>query len=161
MEDEAIEFQVGRILSQRGLTLAIAESCTGGLICHWITNVPGASDYFLGGVVSYANRAKVERLGVRQGTLDRHGAVSEQTVIEMARGVRAAFGADLGLSVSGIAGPSGGTSEKPVGTVWTGLNAGGEQFARHRLWHGSREEIKAEAARGALQFLLDYLASLR
>jgi len=160
MNEKGIEYKLGEMFSQRDLTLAIAESCTGGLVCHRITNVPGASDYFIGGVISYANRAKIERLGVRQDTLLSYGAVSEQTVIEMAAGVRAAFKTDIGLSISGIAGPSGGTPEKPVGTVWIGLNTVHKDIAQHHLWHGNRTEIKEQAAQGALLLLFDYLSSV-
>ena len=105
-------------LAAAGHTLATAESCTGGWIAQAITAIPGSSDVFPGGIVSYSNRAKVELLGVSQATLDEHGAVSEQTVIEMASGARARFHSDYAVAVSGIAGPGGGTDDKPVGTVW-------------------------------------------
>jgi nicotinamide-nucleotide amidase len=106
------------MLRDRKLTLAIAESCTGGFLSHLVTSVPGSSDYLLGSIVSYSNSVKVNNLGVSRGTLEQHGAVSEQTVKEMANLVRLKFNAHIGVATSGVAGPGGGTSEKPVGTVW-------------------------------------------
>ncbi len=120
-ERESLEEVVGRMLQQRGLTIGAAESCTGGFLAHRITSVPGSSDYFEGAIVAYCNRLKKELLGVRPQTLEQHGAVSEQAVREMAEGARAALGVDLAISVSGIAGPGGGTPEKPVGTIWMAL----------------------------------------
>ena len=111
------------LLRARGLKLATAESCSGGLIADRITDVPGSSDYFVGGIVSYAYEAKVALLHVSLDTLRNNGAVSRETVIEMARGVRTALEADIGVGVSGIAGPGGGLPEKPVGTTWIGLSA--------------------------------------
>ncbi|MFZ3069494.1 MAG: nicotinamide-nucleotide amidohydrolase family protein, partial [Anaerolineaceae bacterium] len=118
LETLSIEEKIGRMLSERKLTLALAESCTGGLISHRITNVPGSSEYFIGGVVSYAYAAKVALLGVKWETLQAHGAVSSETVLEMARGARQALKTDIGLSVSCIAGPGGATPNKPVGSSW-------------------------------------------
>lgn len=153
----ALEVSVGELLRQRGLWLAVAESCTGGLIGHLLTNVPGSSDYFLGGVIAYANEAKAGLLGVRRDTLQNHGAVSQETALEMARGVRTAMQADIGISVTGIAGPSGGTLEKPVGTVWIGLSSNDEQYARHFQWSGNRLSVKEQSAQAALQMLRQYL----
>jgi nicotinamide-nucleotide amidase len=116
--DDDLEVVVGRALRENRLTISVAESCTGGHLAHMITSVPGSSSYFMGGIVAYANEVKVGELGVHPDTLTEHGAVSEQTVIEMAQGARHKFGTDIGLSTSGIAGPDGGTPEKPVGTVW-------------------------------------------
>ncbi len=113
-----LEVVTGHLLKARGLTIATAESCTGGHLSHMITSVPGSSAYFKGGVIAYANEIKVNELGVREQTVKDHGAVSEETVSEMAQGVRKKFGTDLGIATSGIAGPDGGTPEKPVGTVW-------------------------------------------
>lgn len=122
-EGESMEAVVGRLLSQNQSTLAVAESCTGGLIAHWLTNVAGSSEYFLYSGVVYANQAKVDLLGVSQDTLNRYGAVHEETAREMASRVRRITGATYGLATSGIAGPGGGTEDKPVGTVCIGLAA--------------------------------------
>lgn len=151
------EIVVGQLLKEKGLTLATAESCTGGLIADRITNVPGSSEYFRGGVVAYAYEAKVALLDVSWDTLRTCGAVSKETVIEMARGVRIALGADLALSVSGIAGPGGGLPDKPVGTTWIGLSTTDGDWARRFVWDGDRLENKALSADAALQFLIDYL----
>jgi PncC family amidohydrolase len=151
------EIVVGQLLKEKGLTLATAESCTGGLIADRITNVPGSSDYFRGGIVAYAYEAKVALLDVSWDTLRMHGAVSKETVIEMARGVRIALGADLALSVSGIAGPGGGLPDKPVGTTWIGLSTTDGDWARRFIWDGDRLENKALSADAAFQFLIDYL----
>ena len=157
MSEEPLEVRIGEQLRQRGLSLAVAESCTGGLIGHRITNVAGSSTYFAGGVISYANEAKRRLLGVRGETLEKHGAVSRETVLEMARGVRSAFAADVGLAVSGIAGPGGGTPDKPVGTVWIGLSTPDkEQSWSYRL-EGDRVQIKEAAAGRALGHLVEYL----
>ncbi len=125
-DGESMEAVVGRLLSDKKSTLAVAESCTGGLIAHWLTNVAGSSDYFLYSGVVYDNQAKVALLGVSQDTLNRHGAVHEETAREMAIRVRLITGATYGLATSGIAGPGGGTDEKPVGTVCIGLATPGD-----------------------------------
>lgn len=151
------EYLIGDLLRDQNLKLAVAESCTGGLIGHLLTNVPGSSDYYVGGIVSYANEVKIHTLGVHQDTLEKHGAVSEETVLEMARGVRLTLHADIGLSVSGIAGPGGWTAEKPVGTVWIGLVAEDTEQARHHILDGDRIEIKEQAARQALKIVIEYL----
>jgi nicotinamide-nucleotide amidase len=120
-DDDEIENVVVRRLTEKKQTLALAESCTGGSLAHRVTNIAGASAVFLGGVVSYANRAKEDFLGVRAETLRQHGAVSEAVAREMAVGAREKFGADVALAVTGIAGPGGGTPDKPVGTVFIAL----------------------------------------
>lgn len=120
-EDKELEEVVGQILFKRHLTLSSAESCTGGYIAHKITSVPGSSSYFLGSIISYDNSVKINSLGVSEETLSTHGAVSEETVIQMAKGVREKLGTSISVSTSGIAGPGGGTEEKPVGTVWVAL----------------------------------------
>jgi PncC family amidohydrolase len=153
----SLEWQVGEILHKIKATLVTAESCTGGLIAHRITNVPGSSAYFLGGVVAYAYQAKADLLGVSWNTLNTKGAVSPETVLEMARGARKALGGDIALSVSGVAGPGGGTPQKPVGTTWIGLVVPDGEWTRHFLWSGDREQNKAYSADAALQMLLDYL----
>ena len=152
-----LESQVHDLLLRAGLRLATAESCTGGLVGHRITNIPGSSDYFQGGIISYSNDAKMRLLGVSRETLERHGAVSRETVLEMARGVQAALGSDIGLSISGIAGPGGGSPEKPTGTVWIGLSAPGQEIARHYLFQGDRLAVKEQSAEAAMRLLLDYL----
>ena len=153
----SIETKIGNLLRQRGLKLAVAESCTGGLIGHRITNVPGSSDYFNGGVIAYAYEAKVNLLGVSWNTLKAYGAVSRETVLEMAAGARRSLEADIAVSVSGIAGPGGGLPNKPVGTVWIGLAAPQGQWARIFCFRGNREQNKAAASEAALTMLLDYL----
>jgi nicotinamide-nucleotide amidase len=155
--DKSLEVLVGEILSSRGLRLAVAESCTGGLISHLLTNVAGSSRYYIGSVTAYANEAKVRLLGVSWQTLEKYGAVSSETVIEMARGVRVTLAADIGISVSGIAGPGGGTPEKPVGTVWIGLSTPLLEYSRHYLWSGDRLAVKEQSAQAALTLLVDYL----
>ncbi len=152
-----LEEQIGPLLTARNLRLAVAESCTGGLIGHRITNVPGSSAYYLGSVTAYAYEAKVRLLGVSWETLNSHGAVSRETVLEMARGIRHTLGADLGLSVSGIAGPGGGTEEKPVGTTWIALADDEHAWARLYCWDGDRLANKAHSAQAALEMLLAYL----
>lgn len=154
---ESLDFRVGNLLRERGLKLALAESCTGGLIGDRITNTPGSSDYFVGGVVAYAYSAKADLLGVSWDTLNSKGAVSQETVLEMARGARRVFGADIAVSISGIAGPGGGTADKPVGTTWVGLVAPDGEWAKRFQFSGIREQNKASAADAALQMLLDYL----
>jgi PncC family amidohydrolase len=152
-----LEFLLGEKLRTRGFKLATAESCTGGLIGDRLTNVPGSSDYYLGGVVAYAYEAKVALIGVSWDTLQTYGAVSRETVLEMARGVRKALIADIAVSVSGIAGPGGGLPEKPVGTTWLGLSTLEGERARVYCFDGDREANKASSADAALQFVMDYL----
>lgn len=152
-----LEEQVGAILRQRGLKLATAESCTGGLLASRLTDVPGSSDYFLGGFVSYAYEAKVASLNVSWDTLQAYGAVSAETVLEMARGARNALKADLAISISGIAGPGGGLPNKPVGTTWFGLIAPEGEWSVLRQFEGDRLQNKSQASEAALQLLMDYL----
>jgi PncC family amidohydrolase len=158
-----LEVQVGSWLRKRHLKLVTAESCTGGLVSDRITNVPGSSDYFLGGVTAYAYEAKERLLGVPRETLASYGAVSEEVVLAMAQGARNAFSVDfpldqlVGISVSGIAGPGGGLPNKPVGTVWIGLSAPDFDRAWKYLWRGNRVENKVLSAEQALQLLLNYL----
>ena len=156
----ALESQVGDLLRQRGWYLATAESCTGGLIGHRLTNVPGSSDYYLGGIIAYANPVKIHTLGVSQRTIDLYGAVSRETVIEMARGARIQLSAQIGLSVSGIAGPGGASPEKPVGLTWIGLSAGDSEEARSFVFPGDRLAVKEQAAEQALQMINEYLVGI-
>ncbi|HET7090208.1 MAG TPA: CinA family protein [Anaerolineae bacterium] len=158
MTSESLEELIGKLLTEKKLTLALGESCTGGLVAHRLTNVPGSSNYVLGGIIAYSNEAKERLLGVQHATLEEHGAVSGETAIEMAYGARAALGADVGLSVTGIAGPGGGTPEKPVGLVYVALSAGDWEQVERFVWSGSREENKAQSAEAALVMLRDYLS---
>ncbi len=148
-----LEENVGQVLRSRGLSLAVAESCSGGLICHRITNVAGSSDYFLGGIVAYSNQAKMDFLEVPAVTLETFGAVSAPTAQAMAQGAAARFRADLAVAVTGIAGPTGGSPEKPVGTVFLGLATPHGVKTRHCRFFGSREEIKILTAQTALDWL--------
>jgi len=152
-----LEEALKEALISRGLKLAAAESCTGGLVSHRITNMSGSSEYFPGCFVAYSYEAKVNLLGVSWDTLNAHGAVSRETVIEMARGARKLFSADIGISVSGIAGPTGAMPGKPVGTTWLGLSAGTGEWTRHFVWDGDREQNKQCSSEAALQFVLDHL----
>jgi len=153
----ALEERVGELLRTRGLTLAVAESCTGGLLSHLITNVPGSSAYFLGGVVAYSNAAKERLLGVRRETLEEEGAVSAAAAKEMARGARALFGTDLALATTGIAGPGGGTADKPVGLVYIALAAQDRELCERCIWRSGRMENKLRSAERALEMLKEYL----
>ena len=153
----SLEVLVGQLLREKGLNLATAESCTGGMLADRITNVPGSSEYFRGGVVAYAYEAKVALLKVTWDTLRAYGAVSQETVIEMARGARMALGADVAVSVSGIAGPGGDMPDKPVGTTWIGLSTTEGDWARKFVWDGDRSQNKALSAEAALQLIADYL----
>ena len=153
----SLEVQVGDLLRKRALKLALAESCTGGLIGDRITNVPGSSEYFLGSVVAYAYEAKAALLGVSWDTLNTKGAVSQETVLEMARGARRVLNTDVAVSVTGIAGPGGGTPEKPVGSTWIGLVTKEGEWTRLFQFPGDREQNKNSSANAALQMLLDYL----
>ena len=153
----SVEVQIGNLLRKRELKLALAESCTGGQIGDRITNVPGSSEYFLGGIVAYAYEVKVALLAVSWDTLNTKGAVSQETVLEMARGARRILNTDIAVSVTGIAGPGGGTPEKPVGTTWIGLVAKEGEWTRLFQFSGNREQNKISSADAALQMLLDYL----
>ena len=151
--DITMEECVGRLLLGKNYTLALAESCTGGLISRRITRIAGSSAYYLGGAVTYANAAKVSFLGVNPITLEKHGAVSEQTAQEMSRGIRERTGANIALSVTGVAGPSGGSVEKPVGTVWMSIALADRHEARLFRFHGDRDRIILGASQAALNWL--------
>ena len=156
----ALSAQVGETLRARGLRMATAESCTGGLIGHLVTEVSGSSDYFVGGAIVYSNAAKEAVLGVRHATLEAHGAVSYETAAEMAAGARRLYGVEIGVSVTGIAGPGGGVPGKPSGTVYIHLSAAdgferGERF----LWQSDRSGNKLLSARAAIEMVRDYLAA--
>ncbi len=151
------EERLNRLLTRRGLTIAVAESCTGGLISSRITDVAGASAYFQAGLVTYSNKAKETLLSVPEDLLTAKGAVSAEVAARMAEGARHATGADIGLSVTGVAGPGGGTRSKPVGTVYMGLAAAGVSLAGQHKFDGDRAAIKRQTADAALTFVLDYL----
>jgi nicotinamide-nucleotide amidase len=152
-----LEEKIGLLLKQKGLKIAIAESCTGGLIANRITNISGASDWFEAGFITYSNRSKILFLGVPEEIIAKKGAVSPDTARLMAEGAKRATGVDIGLSVTGIAGPTGGTIEKPVGTVYIGILCSVGAFVRYFLFKGDRQEIKKQTSDAALTFVLDYL----
>ena len=153
----SIEERVGALLRRRGLTLAAAESCTGGLLSHRLTNVSGSSEYYLGGVVAYSNRLKETLLGVRPETLRAHGAVSEETAREMARGARLRLGADVGVSITGIAGPTGATAEKPVGLMYVAVSWAGEERCQRFVFAHDRLGNKHASVEAAMGLVMDSL----
>lgn len=156
-----LEELVARLLTEQGLTIAVAESCTGGLIAHQLTNVPGSSAYLVGGVVAYSNEVKERVLGVSGETLSAYGAVSEETAREMARRARRLFDTDLAISATGIAGPTGGTPDKPVGLVYVALAAPDLERCERHLWRGNRLENKRRTSEAALEMLRKYLEARR
>lgn len=151
------ELLIGESLREKGLKLALAESCTGGLLSSRITDVPGSSEYFLGSIVAYANGVKVSGLGVRAATLGRYGAVSKETAAEMARGVKKALGAGFSAAITGIAGPGGGTPEKPVGLVFIAVSKGRTTEVKRFVFKGGRKSIKKQSAEAALSMLAEAL----
>ena len=158
---ENLETQIIHLLAARKQTLAVAESCTGGYIAHRLTNVPGASEVFSAGLVTYSNRAKQKFLGVSSETLAQYGAVSEPVAREMAEGARRACGTDYAISVTGIAGPGGGTVEKPVGTVFIGATSDRQTVVVQRNNPGDRLAFKEITADQALQQLLTLIERIR
>lgn len=148
---------IGELLKAKGLSLATVESATGGLIAKLLTDVPGSSEYFRGGIVSYHNDIKINVVGVKAGTIDGEGAVSGEVAAEMADGGRRLLGADICLSDTGIAGPGGGSVEKPVGLCYLGLSHAKGTFTKKRLFQGDREAIRQAAATAALDWLKDML----
>jgi nicotinamide-nucleotide amidase len=152
-----LEEKVGALLLERGLTLATAESCTGGLLGHRLTNIPGSSAYYLGGVVAYSYEAKESLLGVKHETLVAQGAVSEETAREMARGARDRLRADVAVALTGIAGPGGGMPNKPVGLVYLALSAAETEICKQYVWQGDRLANKQQSADAALGMLFSFL----
>jgi len=148
---------MGDLLRNKGLTLSAAESCTGGLVSDRITNISGSSDYFLGSAVTYSNEAKRDVLGVSEASLKKYGAVSEQVAKEMALGCRKTFGSDIGISTTGIAGPTGGSKEKPVGLVWFAVADGQTIVAEKEIFSGDRIDIKNDAAMHAINMVINFL----
>jgi len=149
--------RVAELLSSKGLTLALAESCTGGMISHMITDLPGASRYFMASIVTYSDSSKMSLLGVKEGTLIEHGAVSAEVAAEMAIGVRELVGSDIGLSATGIAGPGGATEEKPVGLVHFALSTGGILRTDSKVFSGDREQVRRAASKYAMGLILETL----
>lgn len=144
-------------LGKKGLSISFAESCTGGLCSAMITAIPGSSLIFPGAIVSYANTAKMKLLGVNEDTLNNHGAVSSETVLEMANGARELFSTEISVAISGVAGPGGGSQEKPVGTVYTAFNIKGKQFYKKLELKGSRKKIRMKTCTFVFKTLLDTL----
>jgi len=153
-EDKAMKLEklIGDLLRKKGWTLSIAESCTGGLVSDYITDVPGSSDYFEGGMVNYSNESKEKHLGVPLDDITRYGAVSSQVAKKMAQGVRKTFNTTFGLSTTGVAGPTGGTKRSPVGRVFIGLAKGERTWVKREDLKGGRREIKEKATEKALRF---------
>jgi len=153
VDEESLEEALGRILVERKLTIAIAESCTGGMIAHKITNVPGSSRYFERAIVAYSNQSKINQLHVPKELIEKHGAVSKEVAEAMAFGIRQDAGTDIGISTTGIAGPTGGTGEKPVGLVWTGYSDANETIAQKFNFGDGRLRIKERASQAAMDFV--------
>lgn len=158
-EVQQLAAKIGDILRDHKLTLSAAESCTGGLLSSYITDVPGSSEYFLGGVVAYAYSAKERLLDVQHETLFEFGAVSRQTALEMAHGARRAFRSDLALGITGIAGPGGGMPDKPVGLVYIALVGRDTECCERYVWDRDRAGNKELSAGAALRMLQDYLTA--
>ena len=159
-----IETEIGRLLTIKGLTLSIAESCTGGLLCSRITDVPGSSAYFVGGIIAYSNKIKMQLLEVTKEALDTHGAVSAQVAIQMAKGVKEKYGTDIGLGITGIAGPGGSTPgsdenmQKPVGLVYLSLAAAAREIICKKCkFTGQRKDIRIQSTQTMFEMLLDHL----
>ncbi len=152
-----LEKVIGDDLRKKGWTLSIAESCTGGLFCDRITNVPRSSDYFEGGMVTYSNESKAKHLGIPLDYIKKYGAVSPQVARRMAQGVRKAFNTTIGLSTTGVAGPTGGTKRAPVGRVFVGLANGKKDYVRKLNLKGTRREIKEQATKLCLEFFYAYM----
>jgi nicotinamide-nucleotide amidase len=157
---EVMEGVVGRLLREKGSTIAVAESCTGGLIAHRITEIPGSSDYFLLGVVAYSNQTKEALLGVSRSILERYGPISKETAAQMAAGVRERSGAAIGIATTGIAGPTGGTPENPVGRVFIALATEALREVKQYDFIGDRHEIKLIASEVALDMVRRYLLNI-
>ena len=153
-----LEKLIGDLLRERGWTLSIAESCTGGLVCDRITDVPGSSDYFEGGMVNYSNESKAKHLRISLDYVKKYGAVSPQVARKMAQGVRETFRTTFGLSTTGVAGPAGGTKRSPIGRVFIGFTDGRRTWVKREDLRGSRREIKEKATEKALQFFYGKIA---
>jgi PncC family amidohydrolase len=154
----SIEKLIGDLLRERGWTVSIAESCTGGLVCDRITDVPGSSDYFEGGMVNYSNQSKKKHLGIPLDYIRKYGAVSPQVARKMAQGVRKTFNTTLGISTTGVAGPTGGTERSPIGRVFIGFTDGRRTWVKKEDLKGNRKEIKEKATEKTLQFFYGKIA---
>ena len=157
----SLEQEVGNLLRQKGLTLGIVESATGGLISHRITNVAGSSDYYKGSVTAYSNEVKIKIVGVKEDTINKYGAVSPEVAEEMAQGGRKILASDVCLADTGIAGPAGATPGKPIGLFYIGLSHQAGTYSRKHNFQGNREQNKLDAAEAALGWLKEYLISLK
>jgi PncC family amidohydrolase len=161
MMRNSLEKTIGDYLRNKGWTLSIAESCTGGLISDRITDVSGSSDYFMGGMVNYSNESKARHLGIPLNYIKRHGAVSPQVAKKMAQGVRKTFNTTFGLSTTGVAGPTGGTKRSPIGRVFIGVASGKRTWVRQHDFKGGRREIKEKATERSLEFFYEILVRSR
>ena len=157
----SLEQDIGNLLRQKGLTLGVVESASGGLISHRITNVPGSSDYYKGSVTAYSNEVKIKVVGVREDTINQYGAVSSQVAEEMAQGGRKLLAVDICLADTGIAGPTGATPGKPVGLFYIGLSHEAGTYSQKHVFQGDREQNKRSAGEAALDWLKQYLISLK
>ncbi len=157
----SLENEVGNLLRQKGLSLGVVESATGGLISYLITNVPGSSDYYKGSITAYSNEVKIKIASVREDTINQYGAVSYQVAGEMAQGGRRALAVDICLADTGIAGPGGATPGKPLGLFYIGLSHQTGTYSRKHNFQGDREQNKQDAAEAALSWLKEYLISLK
>ena len=158
-DNDTLEGKVGELLRENNLTLAVAESCTGGLIGHRLTQIPGSSDYFLEGVVSYSNESKSSRLGINSTLIRDNGAVSEKVALAMAEGIRKSSGADIGLSVTGVAGPT--SDDKPSGTVFIAINDNKRSHCEHFRFYNDRSQNKARSAQAAFELVRRWLKNLK
>lgn len=155
-ENTTLAGLAGKALKAKGLTVCAAESCTGGLLLSTLTDISGSSVYVAGGVVCYSNAVKQQLVGVQEATLIAYGAVSEPTAREMAAGIRKVIGADIGIGITGIAGPDGGTAEKPVGLVYIGLATAEKTLVERHIWQGDRLSNKQQSVTAALRMILQY-----
>ncbi len=160
IEMKSMEQEVGDLLRQKGLTLGLVESASGGLVSHLITNVPGSSEYYKGSVTAYSNQVKINLVGVMEETINKYGTVSPQVAEEMAMGGKKVLNADICLADTGIAGPGGATKDKPVGLFYFGLSHKAGTFSRKHNFQGNRRQNKQAAAEAALSWLREYLLGL-
>mgnify|MGYP006293322999 CR=1 FL=1 len=154
-----VEEKFSEIMRKSNLTVAIAESCTGGYLCDRITDISGSSRYFLGGIIAYSNSAKIDFLGVSRKTLQHEGAVSGEVAQQMAEGVGQSFGSDIAISTTGIAGPTGGTEKKPVGLVFIGIHVKGRSIHVRKVWDGNRRQNKVQTVQEAISRTISELES--